>query len=131
MIVKPIEDIYGFERRRWILLKDEKYLIRFCSKYYDVVVPKFFISNGASIPRFLRPFVESTGCLFKIAFLHDYMYAKGHFKTVDGLEHYISRNEADKIFRNYCLDNKIKKSICYFSYCVLNLFGWSSNNYWN
>jgi len=60
------------------------------SDYNEFVVPMGFVTNGATIPRWLRKRIYPTGELFRAAVVHDYLYWSHDLVT---------RRQADKIFR--------------------------------
>ena len=94
-----------FQARRWLLLEDWQ--------YRGIVIPKGFITDGASVPRILYWLFEPTGILFIPAILHDYFYAT---KSV-------SRADADRIFR----ENVIKEGCWlagWLAWIGVRLFGW-------
>lgn len=67
--VRYIAAKHWWQNSKWELLKEYK------SANGDVTVPIGFISDGASIPIFLKKYFSSTGRYFGAAIIHDYILA--------------------------------------------------------
>ena len=80
--------------RRWELHEPMYYLSRDGVMYK---VPNGFITDLASVPRFLWPIIPPFGHWSKPAVLHDYLYNSNS-------PHKPSRAEADKLFREAVID---------------------------
>lgn len=64
------------------------------------IVPAGFDSDLASVPRWIPALVvNDMGAITYPAFLHDYMYR----------EKYTTRAEADRIFREFCIERELAK----------------------
>ena len=61
-----------------------------------ITVPAGFITDGASVPRFLWPFLPSWGRYARAAVVHDYLCVLGRSNIIH--PHCKSRREADYIF---------------------------------
>ena len=87
--------------------------------YKEIVVPKGFISDLASIPRVMTPFIPKLGKYNKAAILHDYLY------DVMSEEFYImiSREDADNIFLESMGILGVKKHRAKLLYLGVHLFG--------
>ena len=81
-------------------------------------IPKNFITDGATIPKFLRKIISPTGDLFRASIPHDYFY----------VSKVISRRKADSIFRKIVLDDTGNWFLAYGSWLVLRSCGWY---YWS
>ena len=81
-------------------------------KYKGYTIPKGFVTDLASVPRFLWMFLAPSE-IAKAAVLHDYLY---HSKKV-------SRLEADKILRSCALQEvgRIRANLIYYA---VRLNGW-------
>jgi len=93
------------------------------------MVPKGFIFDGASIPRFFRRIYEATGYLFLASIPHDHGYKNGFIQfcfpgELDFPVHF-SRAEFDKNFKEMANDiypeHRIKTWV---AYRALQVGGW-------
>ena len=119
----------GDKLRRWQLIEDW---------YYEFgngrgMIPKGFIFDGASIPKFFRRLYGATGYLFLASIPHDYGYKKGcvefcfpgelcfpvQFSRYEFDGHF--KEMANKIYPNH----RIKTWV---AYCAVRLGGWVA---WN
>lgn len=96
-LIKTIDDVSFFWRGK---------------KY---IIPKGFVSNGASVPAVfwgvITPCID--GRTIMSAVIHDYLYATG----------IVARHEADDIFLHYLLKNKFPKIKSYICYFAVRIFG--------
>jgi len=92
-------------------------LIYQSKRYGKFTVKKGFITDLASIPRFL-PLSLQTGDLAPAAIIHDYLYA---FQPVP-------RKTADLIFFEAALDSKVATGKADLFYFFVRMFGWAA---WN
>ena len=95
----------------WMLLED----FRIHLWDMDITVPKYFITDGASIPRFLWRVCGTPMDVPRLyaAIVHDYLYA----------EKLVSRKEADQIYRDFQIELGVSKWKAYTEYYALRLFG--------
>lgn len=79
--------------KNWVLEKGFKfyYADEFGYKEKEVIIPKGFVTDFASTPRFLYPLFPPIGIYNKAAIVHDYLYSKDCSLKV-------SRFEADLFF---------------------------------
>ena len=70
--VKHLPATAWWRSSRWQLLKE------YVSHSKDIVVPIDFISDGATIPFFLRGYFSPTGRYFGAAIVHDYIVDVKH-----------------------------------------------------
>ncbi len=94
--------------RRWEITKDFHYSIN----NQDLVIPKGFIFDGASVPKFLRSWLSPMGVLLIGGLVHDYGYKYETFlrkgkKTCYGL---LRQKKMDIIFSILCLT--IRRFFC-------------------
>jgi hypothetical protein len=107
--------------RKWEITKDFHYSIN----SNDLVIPKGFIFDGASVPKFLRSWLSPMGVLLVGGLIHDYGYkyqtllSKGK-KTCYGLK---TQKDMDIIFRDINISVNGFKMINYLAYYALRLGG--------
>jgi hypothetical protein len=107
--------------RTWEITKDFHYSIN--GEAY--VIPKGFVFNGASVPKFFRSWLSPMGVLLIGGLVHDYGYKyqtllrKGK-RTCNGLK---KQKEMDIIFRDINIDVNGFKVINYIAYYALRLGG--------
>lgn len=82
-----------------------------------VVVPTNFITDFASVPRFLWPLIPPTGRYTRAAVLHDYLYSKG-------CKYDFERWMCDELLFQACQALGAKKWRCYAIYWGVRLGGW-------
>lgn len=111
--------------RQWQLSEDFYYSI----DDIQYVIPKGFLFDGASIPKFLRTLLSPTGLLLIGGLVHDYGYRYQHLKLTTG-ETTDKRGQKhfDKLFRDINIQINGFKSINYLSYLMLRVFGFFA---WN
>tara|TARA_E500000178_G_scaffold216860_1_gene214061 strand:- start:1318 stop:1905 length:588 start_codon:yes stop_codon:yes gene_type:complete len=112
--------------RNWELTKDFYYHLN-GNKY---VIPKGFVFDGASIPKFLRTFFSPVGVLLMGGLVHDYAYKyetllRANKTTTLGK---ISQKRADEIFRDICINVNGFYLMNYLAYWSLRLGGFVA---WN
>lgn len=107
--------------RKWEVTKDFNYSIN----NEPLVIPRGFVFDGASVPKFLRSWLSPMGVLLIGGLVHDYGYKyqtllrKGK-KTCNGLQ---SQYDMDIIFRDINVDVNGFKVINYLAYYALRLGG--------
>lgn len=82
-----------------------------------IKVPRYFITDLASIPKFCRCFISYLGKHNKAAVIHDFLYSK----LSDN--YYLTRKQADNIFLNGMKILKVSKFKRYLMYCCVRVFG--------
>ena len=83
-----------------------------------IVVPKGFLTNGASVPKYIRGIISPTGNLFRAAVVHDYLYAT----------HQLSRRKSDRVFKKIVYDDTQNRLLAYTSYLGIRAVG---SSFWN
>jgi len=107
--------------RKWEITKDFHYSIN----NQDLIVPKGFVFDGASVPKFFRSWLSPMGVLLIGGLVHDYGYKyqtllrKGK-KTCYGLKR---QRAMDVIFRDINIQVNGFKMINYLAYYALRLGG--------
>ena len=112
--------------RHWEIAKDFNYVLN-GNKY---VIPAGFKFDGASIPKFLHPFLSPVGVLLIGGLVHDYAYKyetllRENKKDTMGV---ISQKRADEIFRDINIGVNGFYLMNYLAYWSLRLGGFVA---WN
>ena len=112
--------------RHWEIAKDFEYTLN-GNKY---VIPAGFKFDGASIPKFLHPFLSPVGVLLIGGLIHDYAYKyetllRKNKKDTLGV---ISQKRADEIFRDINIGVNGFYLMNYLAYWSLRLGGFLA---WN
>ena len=96
------------------------YTLRQELRYQDLVVPRGFESDGASVPRFFWRYVFPPGepRALRAAFLHDYVYREHPTGW--------TRKKADKMFLAVMLADGMDKSSAKKAYWGVRIFGYRS-----
>ena len=118
--------------RKWEIVKDWKFAITHEGNthptYYKI--PKGFVFDGASVPKFARSWLSPMGVLLSGGLVHDWIYKyeslnlggkKGHTAKM-------TQKEADALFRDICIDVNGFKVINYLAYYALRVGGFMA---WN
>jgi len=116
-------------RRLWEVAEDWDFKIGSTSH----IIPKGFIFDGATIPRFLTVWFAPTGILLVGALVHDYLY---YYEDMYFLSDEIkwertgqyTRKDVDKLFRDISIDVNGFYSLNYIAYIFVRGTGWY---YWN
>ena len=111
--------------RNWEITKDWKYRVN----GNEYVIPKGFVFDGASIPKFLRTFFSPVGVLLMGGLVHDYAYKYACLKrTGKGGLLILDQKRSDEIFRDICIEVNGFYTMNYLAYWSLRLGGWVA---WN
>ena len=112
--------------RHWEIAKDFEYVLN-GNKY---VIPAGFKFDGASIPKFLHPFLSPVGVLLIGGLVHDYMYKYTHCKPVSakGALLVVDQKRADQIFRDINIVVNGFYTMNYLAYWSLRIGGFVA---WN
>ena len=112
--------------RKWEIVSDYHYKIN----GKDLVIPKGFIFDGASVPKFLHTWLSPMGVLLVGGLIHDYGYkyrtllCKGKKKSI-GTK---TQKELDIIFRDVNIIQNGFRLINYLAYYGLKFGGFAA---WN
>ena len=83
----------------------------------DIIVPKGFVYDGASIPSLLTNILPRFGYKYdRASCLHDWLYAATN-------THNYNRKMCDKIFYEAMLDDKVNKNLAKLMYYAVRVFG--------
>ena len=112
--------------RTWEIVKDYHFTIR----GEDYIIPKGFVFDGASVPKFLASFLSPVGVLLIGGLVHDYAYKytvllkKGGKETTEPM----TQKEADIIFRDINIEQNGFHLMNYLAYWALRIGGFVA---WN
>lgn len=118
--------VWLFVSRKWEIVSDYHYNI----DGQDLVIPKGFIFDGASVPKFLHTWLSPMGVLLVGGLIHDYGYkyqtllCKGKKKAI-GMK---TQSQLDVIFRDVNIVQNGFRLINYLAYYGLKLGGFAA---WN
>ena len=115
--------------RTWEIVKDWHYSL----DGVDYVVPKGFVFDGASVPKFLASWLSPVGVLLVGGLVHDYGYKyetlytknKGDWKKNCGWK---TQKDMDIIFRDINIEQNGFHFLNYLAYWALRLGGFAA---WN
>ena len=112
--------------RNWIIAKD------FVFKLDEVeyVIPKGFVFDGASVPKFLATWLSPTGVLLIGGLVHDYAYKYTVFlkKGKKETSSVMTQKQADELFRDINIEQNGFHLLNYLAYWALRLGGFVA---WN
>jgi len=112
--------------RTWEIIEDFKFRLNGTS----YVIPKGFIFDGASVPKFLATWLSPTGVLLVGGLVHDYIY-KYQALVLDTPKLQVrmfNQKNADKLFRDINIEQNGFHFMNYLAYWGLRLGGWVA---WN
>ena len=118
--------VWLFVSRKWEIVSDYHYNI----DGQDLVIPKGFVFDGASVPKFLHTWLSPMGVLLVGGLIHDYGYkyqtllCKGKKKAI-GMK---TQSQLDVIFRDVNIVQNGFRLINYLAYYGLKLGGFAA---WN
>jgi hypothetical protein len=112
--------------RTWEIAKDWHFEMN-GEKY---VIPKGFVFDGASVPKFLASWLSPTGVLLIGGLVHDYAYKYTVLlkKGQKEVSEVMSQKEADIIFRDINIEQNGFHLLNYLAYWALRLGGFMA---WN
>jgi hypothetical protein len=91
LVVRPYPDTAHFDGRNWVLMQE---LIFSSTILGQIIVPKGFVTDFASVPRLLWNQIPPFGKYAPAAVLHDYAYAEG-FCTREQADHLLMEGMVD------------------------------------
>ena len=110
--------------RHWEIAEDFEYVLN-GNKY---VIPAGFKFDGASIPKFLHPFLSPVGVLLMGGLIHDYAYKYAALKPKKGALLLLDQKKSDQIFRDINIEINGFYFMNYLAYWSLRLGGFMA---WN
>lgn len=111
--------------RKWEIAQDYYFSIHGQS----YVIPKGFVFDGASVPKFLATWLSPVGVLLIGGLVHDYAYKYETLQTKAGKTiGKLSQKEADIIFRDINIEQNGFHLLNYLAYWALRLGGFVA---WN
>lgn len=117
--------IWLLETRTWEITQDWHFTLQ----GEDYVIPKGFVFDGASVPKFLASWLSPVGVLLVGGLVHDYLYkytvlVKKGGKVSDPM----NQKQADKLFRDISIEQNGFHLLNYLAYWALRLGGFVA---WN
>jgi len=106
--------------RKWKIEEDWTYEME-GTKYR---IPKGFIFDGASVPKYFRSWLSPMGVLLIAGLIHDYAYRVEGLLLDTSVKVPLTQLEADTIFREVAIAVNGFKIINYIAYYALRLGGW-------
>ena len=112
--------------RTWEIAKDWNYTLG----GVNYIIPKGFVFDGASVPKFLASWLSPVGVLLVGGLVHDYAYKytvllkKGGKTTSDAM----TQKEADIVFRDINIEQNGFQFLNYLAYWALRIGGFAA---WN
>jgi hypothetical protein len=96
----------------------------------NYVIPKGFIFDGASVPKYFRSWLSPMGVLLVGGLVHDYAYKYETLRLSGKPKALTKKNQkwCDQLFRDINIDVNGFKIINYIAYYALRLGGWLA---WN
>jgi hypothetical protein len=111
--------------RTWEISKDWHFSIG----NNNFVIPKGFVFDGASVPKFLATWLSPVGVLLIGGLVHDYAYKYQRLQRKDGTTTDImTQKQADIIFRDINIEQNGFHLLNYLAYWALRLGGFVA---WN
>lgn len=112
--------------RTWEIAKDW----HFSLSGTDYIIPKGFVFDGASVPKFLASWLSPVGVLLVGGLVHDYAYKYTVLLKKGGKETCapMSQKEADIIFRDINIEQNGFHFLNYLAYWALRIGGFAA---WN
>lgn len=117
--------IFNYSETYYVINTPLSFLFEIKNKYYAVSIPEMFATNGRTVPRFLRKYVNVVNTGFdEIYALHDYWYSKQYIENFKNSKDFINKETADNILLQFKKFKSNKLSIIsYFEYITVRLFG--------
>lgn len=117
--------IWFWDVRRWEIADDWHFEVN--GEAY--IIPKGFIFDGASVPKFLASWLSPVGILLIGGLVHDYIYKYDVLLKNDGTpSHKFSRKQADQLFRDINIEQNGIHFLNYLAYYALRIGGFIA---WN
>lgn len=111
--------------RLWEIAEDFEYKL----KGQEFIIPKGFIFDGASVPKFLAAWLSPTGVLLMGGLIHDYAYKYETLLRKDGTKFgTLNQKQADVIFRDINIEQNGFQFLNYLAYWALRIGGFVA---WN
>lgn len=114
--------------RTWEIAKDWHFSV----DSQDYVIPKGFVFDGASVPKFLASWLSPTGVLLVGGLVHDYAYKytvllkKGKKSTSEQM----TQNEADQLFRDINIEQNgfhLLNNLAYWALVIGGFVAWNGH----
>jgi len=113
--------------RKWEIVEPWKFAIIHDGNKHETFyqIPKGFVFDGASVPKFARSWLSPMGVLLSGGLVHDYIYK---FEVLmlsgkKGVSKKKNQKEADQLFRDICIHVNGFKLLNHIAYYALRLGG--------
>jgi len=107
--------------RKWRIEKDWNFRLN----TMEYMIPKGFVFDGASVPKYFRSWLSPMGVLLMAGLIHDYGYKYARLKWRDGHTSVLhDQKYFDEIFREVAIADNGFKVINFIAYYALRLGGW-------
>lgn len=118
--------MWFWDVRTWEIAKDWHFEIQ--GKKY--VIPKGFVFDGASVPKFLASWLSPVGILLIGGLVHDYIYKYEYLlkKGKKSTSEKFTQKQADQLFRDINIEQNGIQFLNYLAYYALRLGGFVA---WN
>jgi hypothetical protein len=108
--------VRSYNETKWQLTEAFKFYFEENNQKTDIIVPKDFITDFASVPRVLWSILPPTGRYTKAAVLHDYLYSNS--SKLD-----FNRKQCDEMFLQAMEILGVKKWVRNTIYRAVRIFG--------
>tara|TARA_R110000824_G_scaffold65183_1_gene169967 strand:- start:217 stop:699 length:483 start_codon:yes stop_codon:yes gene_type:complete len=115
--------LWIMETRRWEITQDWAFSLGDTQHF---VIPKGFVFDGASVPKYFRSYLSPMGVLLIGGLVHDYLY-KYETLLMAGKKKALSKKTqkwCDQTFRDINIDQNGFKIINWLAYLALRGGGW-------
>jgi len=114
--------------RTWEIVAD----FQFSIDGTNYIIPKGFVFDGASVPKFLHTWLSPMGVLLTGGLIHDYMYKYTVLlkSSKNRVSDELSQSDADKMFRDINIEVNGFRAINYLAYWALvvgGFFAWKGH----
>lgn len=118
--------LWFWDVRTWEIAKDWHFELQ--GKKY--VIPKGFVFDGASVPKFLASWLSPVGILLIGGLVHDYIYKYEYLlkKGKKSTSEKFTQKQADQLFRDINIEQNGIQFLNYLAYYALRLGGFVA---WN
>ena len=120
--------LWLFTTRKWCITEDWKFSLQMGGQktVTSYLIPKGFIFDGASVPKFARSWLSPMGVLLSGGLVHDYVYKFETLRLTGKKPKAMPKKDqkwADQLFRDICCDVNGFKVLNHIAYYALRLGG--------
>jgi hypothetical protein len=109
--------------RKWVIEEDWDFTLN----GVEYIIPKGFVFDGASVPKYFRSWLSPMGVLLIAGLVHDYGYKHARLQwKFDSFPdpHVYTQKHFDVMFRDIAIEVNGFTIINYIAYYALRLCGW-------